>query len=476
MPIIMWRKSELLRLFDKKTSSEARIPLFPHLGQRIIKTTIAVYLCLLVCSLRGLIGQDMSAEAAITAIICMQPFVSDTKTFAFDRFTGTLIGSVWGLLFLVFLAVFPPVGANPLVLYSFMASGVLLSLYSSVLLRKPDTSSLSAIVFICIVVAYPNIDAPLMQAGNRFLDVFAGNTIAIIVNEFRLPREKDLRSVFFLKTRDLVPDKFSQLAPSVMYRLNDLFSRGAKICLMSEHAPAFFESQMSLANVNTPMIVMDGAAVYDMKDNKYLYMQTIPYTVISDLRKQLSAMGTGYFIYTVHNDRTCIFHQGRTSEQENQLFEILKRSPYRSYLEGEIYDPNEIVYLKVINTKETLTEFLTQIRASAPGLGNAVRPVIRKSTKAESVYELYLYSAASSMENAKAFVKRYMRRSSEGLTFHEESLEYHSERDALHLLHKVDSVFAPLKLPFPAKWRNVIAKAAGRYHGKIARFRRMAWH
>ena len=60
----------------------------PPVGQRIIKTSIAVTLCLLFYTLRGYRGQDMSAEAAITAIICMQPYVHDTRKYALNRIAG----------------------------------------------------------------------------------------------------------------------------------------------------------------------------------------------------------------------------------------------------------------------------------------------------------------------------------------------------------------------------------------------------
>ena len=47
----------------------------PHAGMRMIKTAVAVFICLLIYSLRGYeIGSGMS-EAAVTAIVCMQPFV-----------------------------------------------------------------------------------------------------------------------------------------------------------------------------------------------------------------------------------------------------------------------------------------------------------------------------------------------------------------------------------------------------------------
>ena len=42
---------------------------FPFIGQRILKTTVAVFLCLVFYHLRGYRSGTISAEAAITAII-----------------------------------------------------------------------------------------------------------------------------------------------------------------------------------------------------------------------------------------------------------------------------------------------------------------------------------------------------------------------------------------------------------------------
>ena len=118
----------------------------PHIGQRIVKTGIAVLLTLLAYHLYGYRGADMPAEAAITAIICMQPYVRDTRNFAINRFVGTLIGAAWGLGFLLLMLVFPRMGSNIFLVYLRMAIGVMLTLYTCVLVRKPDTSGQAAIV------------------------------------------------------------------------------------------------------------------------------------------------------------------------------------------------------------------------------------------------------------------------------------------------------------------------------------------
>ena len=127
----------------------------PRIGQRIVKTSIAVLITLLVYYLRGYRGADMPAEAAITAIICMQPYVHDTREYAVSRFIGTLIGAVWGLGFLLLMLVFPRMGEVLLLVYLRMAIGVMLTLYTCVLVRRPDTAGQAAIVFICVVIAFP---------------------------------------------------------------------------------------------------------------------------------------------------------------------------------------------------------------------------------------------------------------------------------------------------------------------------------
>ena len=421
----------------------------PHIGQRIIKTTVAVYLCFLICYLRELLGQDMSAEAAITAIICMQPYVKDSKNYAVDRFTGTMLGSVWGLLFLVLMAAFPILGRNTFLLYALMAAGVMLALYSAVLVRKPDTSSLAAIVFVCIVIAYPHIEEPLVQAANRFIDVLVGTCVAIAVNVFRLPRTKNLGRVYFVRTKDLVPDRFSQIAPAVMFRLNYLFGDGAKICLISEHAPAFFVSQMSMVRVTTPLVVMDGAAVYDMNENKYLYTQPIPQEVSAALLARLEQLGIGCFIYTVHRNRTCIFHKGQMTEQEKDMYETMRRSPYRYYLDGEVCNPDEIVYVKILTTEEKIIELLSDLNRTGKEYFSSLRPVVRNQRGDARHKALYLYSMDSSQERAKKFVMDLLSEETPGLTQQELKLNapYRSERDALYLLHKVEESFEPVRRP-----------------------------
>ena len=379
----------------------------PHLGQRIVKTTVAVFLCLLFYYLRGYRGQDMPTEAAITAIICMQPYVRDTGAYAFNRFVGTLIGAFWGLILLLLLNDFPALGANMLLLYAMMALGVLLCLYSAVLVRMSDASGLASIVFLCIVIAFPDIEQPLRQAAHRLLDVFVGTAVATAVNVFRLPRAKRPGQVFFLRMKDLSPDRFTHLSPAALMQLNYLYNDGARISLMSEHAPAFFALQMSGVRLSAPLVVMDGAALYDANENRYLRTVTIPPEDSSPVRARLEALGISYFIYTIRSDRACVFHSGEYRKEEKLVYERMKGSPYRSYLEGEICDPEEIVYLKIIAPYGRIEEIERSLRTVLPK--GKLRRVIRPQQGGDDLAALYIYAHAATQEQAQKRLMEMLR-------------------------------------------------------------------
>ena len=416
----------------------------PHIGQRILKTTLAVFICLVLYWVRGYEGQNMPTEAAITAIVCMQPYVQDTRGYAENRFLGTLIGVAWGLLMLLVLVTFPALGTIKPILYAMMACGVMLSLYTAVLLRAQDASGLASIVFLCIVIAFPDIEDPLRQAGIRILDIFIGTAVAVLVNVFRLPRRKEPDQVFFLRTKDLAPDRFSHIHPAALFRLNYLYNEGARISLMSEHAPAFFLLQMSAAKLNTPMIVMDGAAIFDLNENRYLQAETLPPEDTARLKARLDKLGVSYFVYTIHNNKTCVFHHGTVRPDEQIVYDRMRRSPYRSYLEGEIYKPEEIVYIKIIDDAKNLPELVHSLHSVLPK--SRFRVVSRPQAGAPGLGALYIYSHTASMEQAGKRLMDLLRQENENLTAQPFFLRdpYRSERDAIHLLQEVENKYAPV--------------------------------
>ncbi len=416
----------------------------PPIGQRMLKTSLAVFFCLLIYRLLGYEGDTMPTEAAITAIICIQPHASDTWTFSRNRFTGTIVGTIWGIIFLLMMTIFPELGGHFLMLYGLMALGVLASVYTTVLLKAPDISGLAAIVFMCIVAQFPELDQPFLEAGRRFLGIMIGTTVAILINEFHLPRRKNTDCVFFVRGRDLTPNRFAKVPPTILYHINRLHEDGAKICLILEHAPALFTLQMSSCHLGMPLIVMDGAAIYDANENRYMAVQNICPESSARLQTWLRERNVNFFTYVIRQNRTCIYHEGSMTEPELQVLKQLQRSPYRSYLEGENLCPDSIVYLKIIGKVEELTALQAELLPLVSGLG--LRLIIRDQASTPGASGLYIFPEEATPEKAQQRYMEIMRVKYPGLTYQNifSVNGYRSEHDASVLLHRLRKAYEPV--------------------------------
>lgn len=393
--------------------------------------------------LRGYEGSSMPADAAITAIICVQPLLHDTGKSALNRLAGTFIGALWGFLFLLLVKAFPVLSENRPVLYLLMGLGTLLTLYNAVLIRQQEAAGLAAIVFVCVVITFPDVSDPLEQAFHRILDVLVGIVIALLVNAVRLPRVKLRNRVFFVRQEDLAKDQFLRFSPAVLFRLQSLYHDGARVCLTSEHAPAFHTSQLENVTFPVPLIVMDGAALFDANENAYVSVTHPDAGSCRWLIKRLENMNVSFFVYTVHRDRNCIYHHGPMSEPEQKVYQNLRKSPYRYYLDDDHYSVSDIVYLKVVASKEQTAHIQAELEPMMEKM--KLRSVIRPQAGTDGGYSLYFYAIHADISHAEKHLMQLLREKEPDLEKHEivSPDGYRSERDAIRLLKDVNRAYKP---------------------------------
>lgn len=402
-------------------------------------------ICLVVHIMVGYRGS--AANAAIAAIICMQPFITDSKTFAIERVAGTLIGSAWGLFYLLIMPRIPG-EENMFFAYLLMAVFVVLSMYSTVILKMGSAAGLVAIIFISAVIEYPAIEtAPAAAIGN-ILDTLFGVIVAVIVNVYHLPRKKYPEKLFFVRTMDLTPDRYSQIASSVHIALDYLYRDGARICLISRWAPAFILSQMGTLNVNAPVIVMDGAAMYDVSENKYLDIIEIPRENADRLNGIITGFGSFCSYYAIHDRSLCIYRNGPLSDAEREEYEKMKRSPYRNYMDGSCHDDDRIAFMRVIDTPERIGELEYLIKSVLPP--GMFRMEVRQEAQFRDYSGLYFYDSAATVEEMKKRVIAYMEKRNSIQLKPVDMLprisRYVPEKDALSLLGRLKNEYEPVSL------------------------------
>lgn len=155
----------------------------PKIGLRTIKTSIAVFLCLF-------LFPNEPFFACLAAVSCLQDTVSNSVKASINRTTGTLIGALIGLIFLVFCRYFKFNIENEFLskflIYLSIAIGIILVIYSCNLVKKPGGINVSCIAFLAITTVHAFGD-PIYYALNRIIETIFGVFIALLVNTFIFP-------------------------------------------------------------------------------------------------------------------------------------------------------------------------------------------------------------------------------------------------------------------------------------------------
>lgn len=147
-------------------------------GMRVIKTVLAIMICLLIQYYRG---TSMPYHACIATIVCMQPTMKSTFKAAVDRTLGTIIAGFYSYLLAVLLIV--KIGIEPSSLQFFLLIGALSFPLMAVMIaiKKPGSLAITVIVYLVIMLSV-NATNPLPYTTERVVGTLFGIAVALFVN------------------------------------------------------------------------------------------------------------------------------------------------------------------------------------------------------------------------------------------------------------------------------------------------------
>lgn len=147
-------------------------------GMRVVKTALAIIICVLIENLRG---SSMPYHACIATIVCMQPTLKSTFRSAVDRTLGTIIAGVYAYLLAVLLI--GNVGMQPASLQYYLLIGLLTFplMWLMIAIKKPTSLAITAIVYLVIMLSVSQSD-PLTYTLGRVVANLIGIAVALFVN------------------------------------------------------------------------------------------------------------------------------------------------------------------------------------------------------------------------------------------------------------------------------------------------------
>ncbi len=333
---------------------------FPRVGLRMVKTALAVSICFLIYFLRG--EEGVPVFSTIAAIICMQPYVENSMETAFNRIIGTLVGAVFALLILHIIRYIP--WHYRFFRYLVISFSVIPVMYVTVLFKKAGASALAAIVLLSICLSNGGAP-PLMDAINRSVETIVGILVSLGVNCLHLPRKRETDCLFVTGFDGALYDEKNGMTPYTLFELNHLLQRGLPFTIATERTPASLLSDMKEVELQLPVIAMDGAVLYDVKDKRYLATNGLDRELADAICTHADKKGYHYFRNVVWQNVLLIYYndfRDFKNEAEKQTYLSNRRSPYRNYVNGEVPADGTVVYILLVLKDEEADKMEAELR------------------------------------------------------------------------------------------------------------------
>lgn len=339
--------------YNRKRNAKRKL----HIGQRMLKTSAAVMLCFGIYILRG--EQGIPFYSAIAAILCMQPYVENSSEAAKNRIIGTLAGAVYGsaVLCLYYYGII-----DTGISYVVIALAIIPVIATMVHIGKPQVAYFACVVFLSITANHMTDEAPFIFVMNRVLDTLIGVVVSLLVNFMHIPRRKRNGILFVSGMDDTLLNKNGSLTPYSKVELNRMIADGANFTVSTMRTPASLMEPMKDIRLNLPVVAMDGAVLYDIKMNRYLKIHTLNKQTVRQLHELVKEEQIGCFYNTVIQDVLLIYLEEFQNIMMQNIYQDLKKNPYRNYLCAPLPEEARVVYLYLVDTEEKIQHFIERLK------------------------------------------------------------------------------------------------------------------
>lgn len=357
-----------------------------HIGKRIIKTAITLFLIFLIYiallyidKLLGIPSSSFKAPsnmytpffAGIAAVFATHRDKKSSIKQAKVRSIGSLIGGIYGML-LIYLSEFIlidllnmyttlPIFAQ-LIHYTFTTLAIIPLIVVTVKLKQIDGVFITCLTFLSVTVSQRNGGMPVLQfASNRILSTLIGVGVSLVVNNYLLSLKRVNKDTLFVASlENNFLSKDDELTPFMKYKLNDLFEANIPLVFATTRTTLSFEYIFENININYPMVIMNGAAKYRLDKKRYSNVQNIDNDTRIEIDKLLKELNMNAYVYTINDHVLHAYHNILKNDGELLFFKHRKHHNAYTFVRGELpLDLNANMYV-IIDTKDNIDNFISK--------------------------------------------------------------------------------------------------------------------
>lgn len=144
--------------------------------------------------------------------------------------------------------------------------------------------------------------------------------------------------------------------------INNAINNGINFSIATARTPATVNNLLEGLNIKLPIVLMNGAAIYNMQNNKYLLLNPININLAKKIQNIINESNLNAFIYSIKNNHLYVYYNNLTNSYQKEFLTSRSNTPYKTFLKGDFDNEANILYFTLIDSKNNIEKLYNKIK------------------------------------------------------------------------------------------------------------------
>lgn len=358
-----------------------------RIGQRIIKTSIAVFVSISIHIILLYIDKQLGIDrnldwhapsnmytpffAGIAAVYATHKDRKSSFQQAKIRSLGSIIGGYFGMG-LIWLTEYFLINKYNLqetnlilytiIQYAIVSLGIIPLIWITVSLKQSTATFITCLTYLSVTISIRNGGMPVLQfATNRVISTLIGVAIALLINNFGKIKKRNKDILFVTSLDDNFFSNKKRFSLYVKYKLNNLYYHDMPLLLSTNKPLSSLEDLFKDLDVSFPVVLMNGACVYNFENKEYEDVFNISSESRVSLDNLLKQYNLNAFIHSINEGTMHIYYEKFTNDAQKEFFDKRKRNMYDNFVYATLPSDASALMYTIIDTIESLDPLIDEL-------------------------------------------------------------------------------------------------------------------
>ncbi|BCJ96788.1 Cof-type HAD-IIB family hydrolase [Anaerocolumna cellulosilytica] len=199
----------------------------------------------------------------------------------------------------------------------------------------------------------------------------------------------------------------AQLSPYTIETLNEQIQRGMDFSIATARSLASVKTILAPLNLNLPIVLMNGAAIYDMDAGSYKKVEYLSPSGLNHILNVIHELDLSGFLYEINNSELTTYYQNLETKALKDFYNerVHKYNKYFVQIPNFAQlDREHLMYFTLLDTKEKLEPAYKKLKEH----GDLAVAFYRDIYPEEELWYLEIFSTKATKYNAVAYLRNQL--------------------------------------------------------------------